>query len=87
MVLSPKELDAVAEGVAARLPMLLNSQQRLLDRQSLADRLGLSVATIERLTRFGKISVIRAGSRCLYDADRVVAELAAGSGNEDGGVK
>lgn len=83
MVLSPQELDAVAEGIVARL----QKQPRLVDRNRLAERLGLSVATIERLTRFGKISVIRAGTRCLYDADRVVAELAAGSGSEDGGVK
>jgi len=76
MVLSPQELDAVAEGVAARLPMLLSGQPRLLDRHSLADRLGLSVPTIERLTRKGKISVIRVGRRCLYEPDRVVSELA-----------
>ncbi|TVP98122.1 MAG: DNA-binding protein [Planctomycetaceae bacterium] len=62
--------------------MLLSSQPRLLDRNSLADRLGVSLATIERLTRFGKISVIRVGSRCLYDADQVVAELATGRGSE-----
>jgi phage terminase Nu1 subunit (DNA packaging protein) len=83
MVLSPQELDAVAEGIAARL----RSQPRLVDRNRLAELVGLSVATIERLTRFGKIPVIRAGSRCLYDVDRVVAELTAGSGAEDGGVK
>jgi excisionase family DNA binding protein len=87
MVLSPKELDVVAEGVAARLATLMSSPARLLDRHSLAERLGLSVPTIERLTRSGKISVIRAGRRCLYDADQVVAELTADTGSQDGGAK
>lgn len=87
MVLSPKELDAVAEGVAARLAVLMSSPPRLLDRHSLAERLGLSVPTIERLTRSGKISVIRARRRCLYDVNQVLAELAAETASEDGGVK
>jgi|688.fasta_scaffold1707296_1 excisionase family DNA binding protein len=76
MPLSPKELDAVADAVASRLMPFLKGHSRLIDRHSLADRLGLSVPTIERLTRSGRISVIRAGRRCLYDVDRVVDELA-----------
>ncbi len=79
MVLSPKELDSVAEGVAARLAVLMSSPPRLSDRPTLAERIGLSVPTIERLTRSGQISVIRVGRRCLYDVDRVVNELATRS--------
>ncbi len=79
MSMTPQEINAMAESVAKRVSAILTGQPRLIDRYSLAERLGLSVPTIERLTRNGKISVICAGRRRLYDPDKTIAELANAS--------
>lgn len=71
VTLSPAELDRLAESIADRLA----NRPRLVDRVELARTLGLSVPTIERYTRSGKIACVRIGRRVLYAPDAVIESL------------
>ncbi|MCA9213794.1 MAG: DNA-binding protein [Planctomycetales bacterium] len=66
----------ISDGVAERL----GNQRRLVDRPQLAEIVGLSVATIDRRIRAGKISCIRDGRRVLFDPAVTISELAANGG-------
>jgi hypothetical protein len=80
MSITPADLasitDAIIETVAARLA----ESPRLVDRNALARVLGVSVPTIERLQREGRIPVVRIGRRCVYAVDAVIAALSIAGG-------
>lgn len=86
MSLSPRELDELADRIAERLAerMGRNDGARLVDRVALAERLGVSVPTIERRQAAGELPCIRVGRRVLYDPAVVIAALS--SGDKKGGA-
>lgn len=70
--LSPVEMDRWASLVADRVAERLAGVPRLVDRVRLAELLGVSVPTIERLTSAGELPIVRMGRRVLYDPAAVI---------------
>lgn len=64
-------ISRIADAVADRLAI----RPRLVNRNQLALALGVSVPTIERLQRNGRIAPIRIGKRCCYDIEAAVRAL------------
>lgn len=73
--LTPAVLEDLSEEIASRLYARLSTQPVLVDRYGLTDRIPISVPTIERLQRDGRIPVVRIGRRVLYDVNAVLAAL------------
>lgn len=77
-------LDAVAERVAARVAELLargepaDAPPALIDAPGLARELGVSVATVRRMSRAGAIPIVRVGDAPRYRLAAVLAALGAG---------
>ncbi len=82
MSISPADFEALTTAIAEAVAARLANTPRLVDRNALARLIGVSVPTIERLQREGKIPIVRAGARVLYDTNAVIAAL---SKNEKGG--
>jgi hypothetical protein len=76
-MMSPAEREEFIDQIAAAVANRLAARPRLLDRYALAEVLGVSVPSIERLQAAGQIPVVRIGRRCLYDPDNVVHALTA----------
>ena len=76
------ELDKLGAKVAEIVTANLSNRPRLVDRHGLAEILGCSVPTIERLQSRGLIPVVRLGRIVRYDADQVVEALKANGGAE-----
>jgi excisionase family DNA binding protein len=74
-VLSPAELKCFIEEVASRLAARLTNRPKLVGRHDLAEILGVSVPTIERLQRDKRIPLVRIGRRVLYSPDAVIGAL------------
>ena len=49
----------------------LNSS-KLLSRNQAAEMLGIGVTTLWRLTKSGRLPVVKIGSRCLYTCDDII---------------
>lgn len=80
--LTPAVLEDLSEEIADRVFKRMSKQPALVDRYGLSDVIPISVPTIERLQRDGRIPVVRIGRRVLYDVQAVLAalsETAAGS--------
>lgn len=73
--LTPAVLEDLSEEIADRVFKRLAKQPALVDRYGLSDLISVSVPTIERLQRDGRIPVIRIGRRVLYDVNAVLAAL------------
>lgn len=84
MTLSPAELEAFVDAIATRVAQKLSNRPLLVDRYSLAEIVGVSVPTVERLQRNGIIPVIRVGRRTLYDPQEVITALSARTRSADG---
>lgn len=82
MSISPADFEALTSAIAEAVAVRLANTPRLVDRNVLARLIGVSVPTIERLQREGKIPIVRAGARVLYDPNAIIAAL---SKNEKGG--
>jgi len=81
-------LDLLAELVATKLeeriaPTPAVSPQPLLDRKKLAEALGCSLPTVDKLTREG-LPHLRVGDSPRYELDRAIEHLRA-RGAVDGG--
>jgi len=77
---SPEFIDALASAVVAKLPPPAPAPPTplvplLVDIEQLAPLLGVSVSTIERLKREGKIPSITMNSRRLYCPSSVIQAL------------
>ena len=65
--------DAVAERV---LPAVsTDSKNELIDEPAIAERLGVSRPTLQRLRKAGKAPFVRLGRRVMYDQSDVIAAL------------
>lgn len=84
MNLSPAEFDLLVERISTSVANKVAASPRLVDRYALAEILGVSVPTIERLQREGTIVPFRIGRRCVYDPDGVMAALYARKGTAPG---
>ncbi|TWU24899.1 Helix-turn-helix domain protein [Novipirellula galeiformis] len=80
---SPEDRAAiVADVVAAMRPLLSESHEpRLVDGDRMADLLGVSRPTVDRLRAAGEIPSVLLGRRRLYQPAAVVAALAAANEN------
>lgn len=75
--MTPADLEQFAVTVADRVADRLAAQPRTVDRHGLAEILGVSVPTIERLQRAGAIPVLRMGRSVRYVPDSVIDALAS----------
>lgn len=80
-MLSPRELEQLAGMVAEKVAERLADQPRLVDRYAISKILGLSVPTIDRRVRSGRIPVIRDGRRVLFNPQSVIEALEKGEAN------
>jgi excisionase family DNA binding protein len=71
-------IESIADRVIEQLRPLIEAKAgpMLVDRQAMADRLGVSLQTVNRLTASGEIPSVLVGTRRLYVPDRVIAALA-----------
>ena len=75
MNLSQSDIQAIAKEVAKELAAILESRgqpQNELNAKGVADLLGLSVPTIERLTASGEIPSYKIGRSRRYNRDLVL---------------
>ena len=61
--MSPYEIDALADRVAERVAALMSrpSDDALIDVHAVAELLGCSVPTVERLTKSGELPSVKIG--------------------------
>ncbi len=78
-MLTPREIEHLADLLADRVAERLANRRRLVDRRDLADILSASVPTIDRMIRDGQIPVIRMRGKTLFDPGAVISHLAATS--------
>ncbi len=69
--ITPGQLELLADMIAERVM----KQRRCLDKTELAEKIGVSVSTIERLMAEKKIPFIKPNRRVLFDIEAVVAAL------------
>ena len=81
-VLSPVELEMLADEIAVRVADRLAARRRLLTRDELAVAINLSVPTIDRMLREGQLPAIRVRRKVLFDLPAVLRHLSARSANE-----
>lgn len=74
-MLTPLEIEQLAVVLAEKVAMRLAHQPKLVDRYRIAEILGLSVPTIDRRVRSGRIPVIRDGRRVLFNPESVIRAL------------
>jgi len=74
-MMTPAELDRLVDRIADAVALKLASQPKLVDRHALAQIIGVSVPTIERLQASGKLPFVRLKRLVRYDVDAVIAAL------------
>ncbi len=67
------QLEQLADMLAERL----SKQRRCVDKSELAERLGISVSTVERLMAEKKIPFIKPNRRVLFDIEAVITALSS----------
>ena len=72
---SPVELEELAEIVALKVSERLANRSRLLSREEIAEVIGVSVTTVDRLKRDGEIPAMKIAKRTLYDPKAVIEAL------------
>ena len=83
-MMSPHELDTLADAIAERLSRRLSSQvdtDAMIDCHAVAELLGCSVPTVERLTKSGAIQSHKVGRLRRYRKSEVLSRQ-----NEKGGA-
>lgn len=75
-ILSPLELETLAEQIAVRVADRLANRRRLLTRHELSVVIGVSVPKLDTMLRQGELPTIRVGRKVLFDPDEVVRHLA-----------
>ena len=82
-MMSPHEIDSLADAIAERLSSRLSSQDTdaMLDCHAVAELLNCSVPTVERLTKSGAIPSVKVGRLRRYLRSDVLARQ-----NEKGGA-
>jgi len=75
--ISSGQLELLADMIAERLA----KQPRCIDKSELAEKMGVSISTIERWMSERKIPFIKPDRRVLFDIEAVVAALS--KNNED----
>ena len=73
--LSPVQLSLLADSIAVRLAERLQNQSSLLDYSALAEWIGVSIPSVERLKREGRIPFVSVGRRIVFDRAAVAAAL------------
>ena len=69
------ELERLAQRVAEIVATKLVTAPMLINKQQLSDRTTLSLSTIERLVKSGKIPAIKTDRRVMFAPDAVLAAL------------
>lgn len=80
-MLSPMELETLADAVASRVADRLANQRRLLSRQELAPIINVSLPKLDTMLRDGELPVIRVGRKVLFDPHAVIQHLSLGPQN------
>ena len=80
LVLSPAQLETLSDQLADKVADRLANRRQLVDRYELAQRIGLSVPTIDRRRKDGVIPFMQTGNRILFDVDAVIVALSGGGG-------
>ncbi|GEM_PF-1389127 len=75
--ITPGQLELLADMIAERLA----KQPRCIDKCELAEKLGVSISTVERMMAEKRIPFIRANRRVLFDIEAVLSTLS--TTNED----
>ncbi|MFN5918034.1 MAG: helix-turn-helix domain-containing protein [Planctomycetota bacterium] len=80
MLLTPRELDELADAISERVAARLSSRpvDGLIDKREAAELLGCSIPTVERLTRSGSIPSHRVGKLRRYRASELLATKKGG---------
>ena len=73
--LSEQNLSSIIEGVVQALSELLATKPALVDKETMAAILSISIPTLDRMQRAEKIPSIKIGSRRLYQPDSVIAAI------------
>jgi excisionase family DNA binding protein len=73
LLLSPVELELLANQVAERVSDMLSHRTRLVDRHELAKILGVSLPTLDRQLRNKNVPRVRIGRRLQFDPTEVIA--------------
>lgn len=81
--MTPNEIDQLAETVAERLAEKLTGRHKLVDRHQIAEILGVSVPTIDRHLKDGRIPIVRVGRTVRFDPGRVISALEAMDNDHD----
>ncbi len=79
-MMSPHEIDSLADAIADRLQSRLSQVDAMIDVHAVAELLGCSVPTVERLTRSGEIPSHKVGRLRRYLRSEVLSRK-----NEKGG--
>jgi excisionase family DNA binding protein len=75
MTLSPVEIERIADVIAERLAALLGNRSdtdEVMDKHGVADLMGCSVPTVERLTATGEIPSFKLGRLRKYRRSAVL---------------
>ena len=73
--MTPDELESFADLLAENVADRLACRPRLVDRHGLAEQLGVSVPSIDRLRKAGRIQSINVGNRPMFDTAATIADL------------
>ncbi|WP_417377478.1 helix-turn-helix domain-containing protein [Gimesia maris] len=74
--MTPAELDAFADVVAAKVADHLANRRRLLTRHELSKVIQVSVPKLDTMIRDDELPIIRVGRKVLFDPHAVIAHLA-----------
>lgn len=75
MINTSEDLEHFADRIAEAVSRRMDSRPLLVDRHELADLLGVSVPTIERMQRARRIPVVRIGRLVKYNPEAVMRAL------------
>lgn len=81
--MTPSDIEAIAEAVADRVAAKLANADRALDVHGVAELLGCSVPTVERLNAAGELPSYRVGRLRRFDRGDVLASLKAKGGCDE----
>ena len=74
-LLTPRQMNELAEKTAVKVVEKMSNQPLLLDQCQLAERLGVSVSSVKRLSESGAIPKTKLGRLVRYDLGEVLRAL------------
>ncbi|MCS7470885.1 helix-turn-helix domain-containing protein, partial [Stieleria sp. ICT_E10.1] len=77
--LSDHDLAAIISGVVDAMKPLLDARPELVDGETMAAMLSISVSTLDRTRRAGQIPSVKIGKRRMYRPTAVVSSIEANS--------